>query len=566
MIRPTRQLALVILAACVSSASLLAATAGGAPGDAKATQIADLNSGSAGSYPSFDMIAIDGVAYFAADDGSNGRELWKSDGTPEGTTMVEDAIPGGGINPGPADANLADFTDVDGTLFFRADDGVNGTELWQSDGTPAGTKMVDDDAVPNGGIRPGLPSASPGDLVAVGDTLFFVADDGTNGEEAWMTDGTAAGTRMVDDDAPADGGINPGPGDSLPSDFVDFNGTAYFRANDGVDGAELWKSDGTPAGTAIVDDLLPGVGINPGAAHAFPDDLAMVGSVLYFSASDGTNGEELWRSDGTAAGTTIVEDSVPGEGLNPSPGDGSGPSDLANINGTLFFQADDGTNGDELWKSDGTPSGTAMVDDDPVPDGGINPGAGDAFPVEMTELHGSAYFQGNDGTNGAELWRSDGSPAGTRMVEDAVPGGGINPGAGDSFVYGLTKVGGSLFFAAEDVANGGEVWKTDGGVATIVEDAVPGGGIRPGAATAEYPDSLTNVNGTLFFRADDGTTGAELWKATVEGPAAPAPTTVGSSPATPVGNTPAKKCAKKKKKKKAKKGAAACKKKKKKKR
>jgi len=555
MIRSTRRLALVILAVGVSFGSLLAANAGGAPGDATATQIADLNPGSDGSHP-FEMIDINGVAYFAANDGTNGRELWKSDGTPGGTTMVEDAIPGGGINPGPASANLGRFTNVNGTLFFRANDGVNGSELWQSDGTPAGTKMVDDDAVADGGITPGLASSNPDSLAVVGDTLFFEANDGTNGEEAWMTDGTAAGTRMVDDDAPADGGINPGADDSLPSDFVDLNGTAYFRAEDGVNGLELWRSDGTAAGTTMVDDLLPGVGINPGSAHASPDDLVVVGGVLYFSANDGTNGEELWKSDGTAAGTTMVEDSVPGGGLNPSPGAGSDPSDLVNINGTLFFQADDGTNGDELWQSDGTVAGTAMVDDHPVPNGGINPGAGDSFPVEMTELNGSVYFQANDGTNGAELWRSDGTPAGTSMVEDAVPGGGINPGAADSFVYGLTRVGGTLFFAAEDVTNGGEVWKTDGAGATIVEDAVPGGGIRPGAVTDNYPDALTNVNGTLFFQADDGATGAELWKATVEGPATQDPT--------PVGNTPGKKCAKKKKKK-AKKGAAACKKKKKKK-
>ena len=91
------------------------------------------------------------------------------------------------------------------------------------------------------------------------------------------------------------------------------------------------------------------------------DVLTNVDGTLYFEASNATDGFELWKSDGTAAGTVMVKD------INPGP-DGSNPSDLTNVNGTLYFEANDGPNGAELWKSDGTAAGTVMVKDiDPGP-------------------------------------------------------------------------------------------------------------------------------------------------------------------------------------------------------
>ena len=119
--------------------------------------------------------------------------------------------------------------------------------------------------------------------------------------------------------------------------------------------------------------------INSGSGSSSPSYLTAVGNTLYFEATDGTNGDELWKSDGTASGTVMVKDINSGSGS-------SSPSSLTAVGNTLYFEANDGTNGDELWKSDGTASGTVMVKD-------ISSGSGSSSPYYLTAVGNTLYFE-----------------------------------------------------------------------------------------------------------------------------------------------------------------------------
>jgi ELWxxDGT repeat protein len=191
----------------------------------------------------------------------------------------------------------------------------------------------------------GFASAAPTSLVNMNGTLCFSANDGTHGAELWRGDGTAAGTILVKD-------IFPGGGWSLLNNLTNVNGTLLFSADDSIHGHELWNSDGTTAGTTFVKDIYPAGFVNNGIYYvnsSDPRNLTNVSGWLFFSANDGIHGLELWKSDGTAAGTTLFKDIIPGS-VSSSPGN------LTIANGTLFFSAVGG-----LWQSDGTATGTVLV-------------------------------------------------------------------------------------------------------------------------------------------------------------------------------------------------------------
>ena len=282
-------------------------------------------------------------------------------------------------------------------------------------------------------------------------------------------------------------------------------GTLFFTADDGIHGRELWKSDGTKAGTVLVKD------IDPSADDGEPSSLTGVGGTLFFTADDGINGRELWRSDGTRAGTVLVKDINPTPRQRPSSLTGVGgrcssppttaptagscgsrmaprrapswsrtstptpttatPSSLTDVGGTLFFTADDGTHGRELWKSDGTRAGTVLVKD-------IHPGDYDSEPLLPDRC-------GRD----VVLHRQTTAPTVGSCGSRTAPGRARSwsrtstPAPRDSDPSSLTGVGGTLFFTADDGTHGGELWKSDGTRAgtVLVKD------IHPGADDASRP-------------------------------------------------------------------------------
>jgi ELWxxDGT repeat protein len=318
--------------------------------------------------------------------------------------------------------------------------------------------------------------SSPAQLTPAGNLTFFLAYTAETGIELWKTDGTAAGTALVKD-------IYPGLPDSNILELTAVGDTVFFTANEPGHGRELWKSDGTAAGTVIVKELTAGT------VGTSLSDFTEMNGTLYFVARTDDLGEELWKSDGTAAGTVIVKDIGPGTG-------NSYPSDLKAINGTLYFQAlGSSSQGTELWKSDGTAAGTVFIKD-------INPGTSYSSPYGFTALGNQVLFWANNGTTGSELWKTDGTAAGTVFVKD------INPGPNGSGARYPTLVGGTtVFFQATTSTNGYELWKTDGTAAgtVLVKDINPG-------TLHSFPKELTAVGSTLYFAAEEPTAGHELWK------------------------------------------------------
>ena len=143
-------------------------------------------------------------------------------------------------------------------------------------------------------------------MASVGGKLFFISDALGYGWELWRSDGTAAGTRLVRI-------INPGRGNAYPGSLTQVGRTLYFAADDGVHGRELWRTDSTPPEPNSCGD------INPGGGFSSPEALAHVGGTLYFIADDGVHGAELWRSDGTPGEQGSSRTSMGAPGWFPPP-------------------------------------------------------------------------------------------------------------------------------------------------------------------------------------------------------------------------------------------------------
>jgi ELWxxDGT repeat protein len=450
-----------------------------------------LLAGVPGSYPSYLAVAYDTLFFTATpDDVGTGGEVFRSDGTEAGTYLVKD------VAAGRNGSNANYYTPFNGAVYFSAEGppfvseepghGTN-VELWRTDGTPEGTRLVRD-------INPGMGQSFPYNLFTAGNALYFTAVDDVHGRELWKTDGTEAGTVLVKDLNPGPGStpVNTpgvdlnglavfvtggyGAGSSVlwRSDGTDAGtyvlkelaaswdenpplkvagGYAYFTSDDPVLGRELWRTDGTAAGTRLVKD------INPGPAGSNPKEMIAANGKLYFAADDGAHGREVWASDGTAAGTTLLTDVQPADGNFDVGSITAVGGRLAFATWTRDFRRDV-----RVWRTDGTPGGTSLVEAIPdaldrpwltaagntlfvlagkyVPIGAdaylftpflyaADPAsgglrllreAGGAFvpPVAMGDR---VYFSAEDPQTGRELWRSDGTPEGTVMVKDINRGG-----------------------------------------------------------------------------------------------------------------------------------------------
>ena len=420
-----------------------------------------------------EFVSVGDLTYFVATDTTNGRELWATDGTVQGTRLVSD------INEGNDSSNPSGLVNVDGTLYFAAFTEEDGRELWTTDGTAEGTEMVAD-------VFNGENSSNPAELVNVDGTLFFTAENSVNGIELWKSDGTAGGTMLVRDINFIFDIENATPGSSNPTNLTNVGGVLFFSADDGSNGTELWKSDGTVVGTQLVRDIFTGIEDDQ-PNSSFPGLFVAREDELFFVADTADEGPELWKSDGTEAGTVIVADINDG-----SEGAFTNASQMVVLDDILLFTADDGERGVELWRSDGTEAGTSIVQD-------IIEGADSGLSSlsSLTVLNGHLYFTADDGVNGAELWMSDGTEAGTVLVADinnAIADDDTPQSSNPAF---FALVDGTIYFSAFTQSEGRELWQTDG----TAEGTVLVDDYRL-TASSFSPNNLTDVNGKLFFTGE----------------------------------------------------------------
>ena len=453
--------------------------------------VKDINKTSGDGSPN-SFFALGNHLFFVADDHIRKKELWVTDGTTVGTQFFKNI---GALN---FSSRPRLFTKVGDKAFF-----VAGSSLWMTDGTREGTTLVRE-------VRPSANNDEPRYLIELGGKLYFRMIDGQEGG-LWVSDGTKEGTKLV---KAVVVGFN-----NLPNQMVKLGDKIYFAGFVNETGVELWESDGTEAGTKIVKD------ISPGAASTLIYDLEVEGNKMYFSSRD-----ELWESDGTEAGTRLVVDlndsslGLTGDNLCNFTKLGTkmlfsgadklwvsnltatGTTKLHEYKGSLprkidtivvlgnqaFFAINDAAKGKELWVTDGTVTGTKMLKD-------INPGAPASNPSSMFVFNNKLYFAATTASNGNEWWQSDGTEAGTFMLKD------IYNGAESSTPTQFFVWNNKIYFQAKDAQHGEEVWVSDGTTAgtNLLKDV--------------YSNTVDGYSGISFFYNNqflfvaNGGTGGDLW-------------------------------------------------------
>ena len=440
-------------------------------------------------------VVLNGKYIFAGSTTGTGQEIFITDGTVAGTKIISDIVPGTtGSNPDNS------MTVLNGFVYFTAATAAEGRELWRTDGTPGNTAIVKD-------IIPGPTGSNDPDkylLISTGTYLLLDVKTTAEGNELWRSDGTGTNTFLLKD-------LIPGNASSDPRNFFRFNNIILFSSTsaDGTHG-EVWRTDGTPGGTILLKGNITAAffGLIPFSAffHVFNNR-------AYFLINDGVNAAGIWVTDGvdaTAAHTSFLKDVGGTSDINATL-----LIDAFNLPGKFIFPVTDvdfmsgAVTRSELWECDGsTAAGTKLFKSFPnntnnkFPFIFVNIGFNISNQTISYPLYnGNFFFAANSTAEGYELWLTNGdaSAATTHIVKD------INAGTGDAintFSYFYSNAG--LYFAADNGAIGNELWKSDGttGGTTLVKD------INPTTTPVDKRNADPNldfiVNGRIMFTATDG--------------------------------------------------------------
>lgn len=421
--------------------------------------LADINSGSGSSLPSADFpspttIEFKGNVYFNANDGTHGSELWRTDGSSIGTSMFMDILSGSGAS------FPADFFVNEDLLYFSAFTSPSTRSLLVTDGTIVGTTVLTTS-------KAGVPIGALGNTV-----IFYNSAVSQNIGDFWKSDGTVNGTERFQD-----GFVDGGFGES-----VVYDGKLFFSADTGTANKVIWTTDGTDAGT------LP-TGFVPASVGEF----TVVGSSLYFvGKAQGSTNSILWKMTSSTSAPVQVQEPT-------SNSIAVSPKNLTGVSGALYFSAQSPF-GEELWRSNGTSAGTFVVSD-------VNPGATGSAPGLFTAVDETLFFVATTAANGTELWRSNGTNDSTFMVLDNVAGSGSG---GPRAMFSLLNI---LVFSARTPTNAATNFWTSNGTET--------GTTRFGDLTVSQVNNFVMLGDKLLFAAENSTAGRELFVFTPDTAALP---------------------------------------------
>ncbi len=406
------------------------------------TRISNISAGAGDSSPD-SFVAFNGEMYFTANDGVNGREIWKTNGS--SASIVANINPQAGQGSNPIGLIVHN-----GHLVFSANDGANGAELMRIGSTGAVTAISSVSG-----------NFSPSDLVSVGTDLYGRGTFGGQNVDGQNVD--VEPFRVASNWSVNKYEIAAGSASSYPSDLYAWSGTVYLSAK-GAAGDELFAL--TPTNAFQVAD------INPGTASSKPSGFQVISQKLVFSASTAADGRELWSWSGAGSPTRISQIGAGALSGNPV--------GMANTgNGAIYFAATDGGENFELWR---TTNGTSVsfVKD-------INPGPDGSLPLGFVAVGGETLFFASDNANGDEPWITAGGAASTVQAKNinTAPNGSIESGA---------TLGVWTYFPAYAKNSGVELHRTDGATTQLVAELQPG-------VRSSSPSNLTAAGGWLYFSA-----------------------------------------------------------------
>jgi ELWxxDGT repeat protein len=464
------------------------------------------------------LLRVGDRAIFQGDDGVHGAYIWSSDGTDQGTVPLIPAHAYPNLGPQTMLGNVGTHG------YFAVNNspsaGSGGWQLAVTDGTLSGTHVLTDvgsiditdfgiNAIQGddtltfiytfnntGGITKRLFSYAPqtNTLTPLRDSpqivnnerplldgghLFFKSFDSVTGVEPWISDGTIAGTHMIQN-------VNPESltDDSNPNSFVDFGGELAFLANDGIN-TLIWVSDGTAAGTKQLPKVTPAKGVN------LPSPLSVMNGSLYFFAFDGSGSSQLMRVSGPDGAAQALAPLTP---MHPPAAYYNPPcldQRTAVMNNNLYFAAEHGA-GYELFKTDGTTTGTVALTN-------LTTNTFAFIPCSLTSEGNHVYFTAYT-ANGLQLWATDGTSAGTVQISNVT-------GLLSAPTPTPTVLNGQFYFASYDSTNSSQLWKTDGTAAgTLMTATFPS---ENGNFTSVWPIGV--LSGKLLLEALIGTSPPQLW-------------------------------------------------------